>query len=86
MSKAYANGSDDRALHETSWPLPTDGESENDVEWQLRYGHPSRSAMLAASEIVAAYRALICDGTTAQQLKRLAALRRVWQRRAGGAT
>ena len=71
----FASGKDDPALAETSWPLPAD-----DIEGQLRYGNPSRTALLSAAGILAAYRALIEDGTTAQQTKRLAALRRVHRR------
>lgn len=75
-----ANGTDDPVLIETSWPLPSTDTEGPDVEHRLRYGDPA-SVRFEAAEIVAAYRALIADGTTTQQLKRLAALRRVHRRR-----
>lgn len=75
----YVRGDDDSALRETVWPLVVD--RDRDVEWLLRYGTPTRWDMLAAAEVIAAYRALIEDGTTKTQLKRLAALRRVAKRR-----
>lgn len=77
-----ADGRDDPALAQTGWPLPDAGDADHDsIEHQLRYGQPDRSTLLAAAEIVAAYGALIADGTTTQQTRRLAALRRVYRRR-----
>lgn len=77
-----ADGRDDPALAQTSWPLPDAGEADREsIEWQLRYGQPDRSTLLAAAGIVEAYAALIAQGTTAQQTRRLAALRRVYRRR-----
>lgn len=75
----YATGADDPDLRETVWPIVVDAHC--DVEWPLRYGTPTRSDMLAAAAVIAAYRALTEDGTTAQQTKRLAALRRIARRR-----
>lgn len=49
--------------------------------WQLRYGRPSKIALLEAAEVLAGYRALICNVTTKKQLQRLAALRRVYRRK-----
>lgn len=78
----FARGADDPALAETSWPLPDHGDDNRDgIERQLRYGTPDRTTLLCAAEIVAAYGALIEDGTTTQQVKRLAALRRVNRRK-----
>lgn len=77
----FATGKDDPALAETAWPMPPADDAERDVEWLLRYGAPTRSDMLAAAEVFSAYLALIADGTTARQTKRLAALRRVHRRR-----
>lgn len=74
-----ASGDDDPALAETSWPLLPG--YYHDIEWRMRYGEPSRTDMLCAAEVIAAYKALTCDGTTTQQTKRLAALRRIWRRR-----
>lgn len=77
-----ADGRDDPVLAQTAWPLPDAGEADHDsLEWRLRYGQPDRSTLLAAAGIVAAYGALIADGTTTQQTRRLAALRRVYRRR-----
>lgn len=76
---AFATGKDDPALVETVWPLLP--HLHRDVEWLLRYGTPTRSDMLAAASVIAAYRALIEDGTTREQVGRLAALRRVAKRR-----
>lgn len=77
----FATGKDDPALHQTSWPLPDVYDDHTDsIDHQLIYGTPNQSALLGAAAIVAAYRALIEDGTTAQQTKRLAALRRVYRR------
>jgi hypothetical protein len=69
------------ALAETSWPMPDPGGLCGDsIEHHLRFGTPDRRTMLAAAEIVAAYGALIEGGTTTQQVKRLAALRRMAKR------
>lgn len=78
-----ATGADDPALDETSWPLPdkTYNEDRDDLQHALRYGTPTRSQLLQAAAQIAAYRALVCDGTTTQQTGRLAALRRVWRRK-----
>ena len=82
-----ATGADDPALANTTWPLPDDpvqGSStfnDDTLEWKLRYGWPSNIAMLQAAEVIASYRALICNGTTKTQLARLAALRRVYRKR-----
>lgn len=83
MSRDFATGRDDPELAETSWPLPDRAghAAPDDLEWQLRYGKLDRSTNLKAAGIVAAYRALIEDGTCAQQQRRLAALRRVQRRR-----
>lgn len=74
-----ATGADDPALDETTWPMPEINLGVLGIEWQLRYGDPV-SVRLQSAEIVAAYYALITDGTTEQQLKRLVALRRVHRR------
>lgn len=80
-----AAGKDDPALAKTTWPMPDAGESDHDsIEWTLRYGNPTRSQMLEAAEIVAAYGALVACGTAARQTRRLVALRRVWRRRNRG--
>lgn len=78
-----ATGADDPALAETSWPLPDEiyDEDRDDLQHALRYGTPTRSQLLEAAGRIAAYGALICDGTTTRQTERLAALRRVWRRR-----
>lgn len=82
-----ATGADDPALANTTWPLPDDPVlgsstfSDDTLEWNLRYGRPSKITLLEAAEALASYRALICNGTTKQQLHRLAALRRVYRRR-----
>lgn len=78
-----ATGKDDPALRETSWPMPATETASNEdrLEWRLRYGSPSRSDILAAVEILAAYRVLIVDSSTEQQQHRLAALRRVYRQR-----
>lgn len=79
-----ATGKDDPALAETTWPMPDmpgDDDSEVSLEWKLRHVEPSRADLTAAAGILAAYHALITDGTTTQQIKRLAALRRVHRRR-----
>lgn len=76
-----ATGDDDLALDETTWPMPDTDPNELGVEWFLRYSANPATVRFAAAEIVAAYHALITDGTTTQQLKRLAALRRVHRRR-----
>lgn len=78
MTANRATGADDPALAETVWSLPSD---DPDVEWQLRYGKPTKAQMLESAEVLSTYRALIEDGTTKQQLRRLAALRRVHRRR-----
>jgi hypothetical protein len=39
------------------WPNAT--EEINDLEWELRYGHPDRSDYLLAATICAAYRELV---------------------------
>lgn len=74
-----AGGADDPALAETSWPLPPPIEA--DLAWRLRFGRLSHADRLFLAEILGAYRTLICGGTTTQQTRRLAALRRVWRRR-----
>lgn len=74
----FARGADDPALYETAWPLIPD--DDHGLEWTLRYGTPTRSDMLCAAEVIAAYRALTGDGTTVEQVRRLAALRRVRRR------
>lgn len=77
-----ASGADDPALAETSWPFPDVPTDDRDsIEWRLRYGHPSRADLLAAADILAAYGALVKEGTTTRQTERLAALRRVWRRK-----
>lgn len=83
MTANRATGADDPELSDTSWPMPhRSSPISNGVEWQLRHAYTvSFAARLEAASIVSAYRALIEDGTTAQQLRRLAALRRVHRRR-----
>lgn len=84
MTANRATGAEDPALAETSWPMPTVGNTEyehslvNNLLWS---DHLTNEQRLEAVGYVRAYRALIEDGTTAQQLKRLAALRRVHRRR-----
>ena len=41
---------------DTTWPNPHD---PNEVQWRLRYGTPTRSDLLVAAEVMAAYRALV---------------------------
>ena len=41
-----------------SWPLPGD-DTHQDLEWVMRYAQPSRSDMLRAASIIAAYRELV---------------------------
>lgn len=85
MSANRATGADDPALAETAWPLPSDsivGRLHETAEaFASVDGSTESMLLLDAASIVAAYRALIEDGTTAQQLRRLAALRRVHRRR-----
>lgn len=76
MIRRVVSGRDDPALAETVWPLP-----DADLEDVMFNGIPDGHEELAAAAILAAYRALIADGTTKQQTQRLAALRRVWRRR-----
>lgn len=75
-----ATGDDDLVLAETSWPLPDDGMSMlvHHMSWNNPIG---KDRGVTAAAIITAYRALIMDGTTAQQTKRLAALRRVHRRK-----
>jgi hypothetical protein len=40
----------------TVWPNP---EALDDLEWQLRYGHPFRSDLIVAASVVHAYQALL---------------------------
>jgi hypothetical protein len=51
------------------------------VAHRLAWGTADADDMAYAATVLAAYRALICDGTTARQIGRLAALRRVWRKR-----
>lgn len=41
-----------------SWPRPGD-DTDPDLEWVMRYAQPSRSDMLRAASIIAAYRELL---------------------------
>ena len=75
----FATGRDDSVLIETTWPLPC--EETGAVENTLRYGVVDRDTALAAAEIIAAYDALITEGSTTSQTQKLAALRRVYKRR-----
>lgn len=43
----------------TYWPRVGGSDEANGIEWTLRYGVPSRSDLLLAAEIVAAYDVLI---------------------------
>ncbi len=81
-----AAGADDPALAETSWPLPDlEVDADHDtLESRLRFGDSTATDHHAAADILAAYRALICDGTTTDQVAHLRALRRVWRRREAG--
>jgi hypothetical protein len=74
-----ATGDDDPALVETSWPMPSPDLLES--LWRLRNGRLTRTDRLRLSVIVNAYVALIGAGTTADQVRRLAALRRVHRKR-----
>jgi hypothetical protein len=74
-----ATGRDDPALLETTWPLPC--EEMGLLQHDLYNGNPvSDCRGLGAAGILAACRALIEDGTTAGQTRKLAALRRVYRR------
>jgi hypothetical protein len=41
-----------------AWPMPVD-DPEHTLEWSLRYSTPTRTELLRAASIVAAYRELI---------------------------
>jgi hypothetical protein len=46
----------------TAWPLPENDEGDryhDRVAWRLRYGQPSKSDLLVAADVMAAYEALI---------------------------
>ena len=73
-----ATGADDPALAETTWPLPDDEMAM--LVHHLSYGNLDEARGRRAAGIITAYRSLIMDSTTAQQTKRLAALRRVHRR------
>ena len=55
-----------------TWPVPDDGLAE--LEWRLRYGTPTRSDLLTAASVMAAYRQLI-EATEAQRNRVVRALR-----------
>jgi hypothetical protein len=74
-----ATGKDDPALAETSWPMPSS--RQTGVAHRLVWETADADDMAYAATVLAAYRALICDGTIARQAGRLAALRRVWRKR-----
>lgn len=64
----------------TSWAVPLPDSPDTDsVEWMLRYGSESQvvSQGLTAAAMLGSYRALLEDGTTEAQVKRLRELRRV---------
>ncbi len=46
----------------SSWPNPG-AEVIHDVEWRLRYGDPSRTDLLVAAHVMAAYGALLGSGS-----------------------
>jgi hypothetical protein len=80
MTPDRATGDDDPALAETTWPMP--GLLFTDVNHKLCWAQDStRDERSFAAAVMAAYRALICDGTTEQQVTRLRALRRVQAKR-----
>lgn len=37
-------------IEDMSWPMP-----DNDLEWKLRYGQPTRAELLQAASILSAY-------------------------------
>ncbi len=41
------------------WPLA--GSRLSDLEWQLRYGKPTRSQLLMAASVLSAYRQMVSD-------------------------
>lgn len=74
-----ATGADHYALEGTTWPLPDDEMAM--LVHHLSWSNPiDKDRGVTAAAIITAYRSLIMDGTTAQQTKRLAALRRVHRR------
>lgn len=46
-----------RSFKDMTWPCP--GERMGEIEWQLRYGEPSRKDLLSAASVLAAYQHLI---------------------------
>lgn len=56
----------------TTWPRPEDPQ---DVEWQLRYGAPTRADLLIAASYIRAYRAL-CSMPQRARNGRISALKR----------
>lgn len=44
---------------EMTWPMPS--ERLDEVEHTLRYGEPSRSDLLKAASVIAAYRQMVSD-------------------------
>lgn len=80
MNTDRATGEDDPALAETTWPMP--GLLFTDVNHKLCWdAAPDKDSRAFAAAVMAAYRALVCDGTTEQQVARLRALRRVHAKR-----
>ena len=41
-----------------TWPLPFETSEDQNLEWTLRYGRPSKEDMLAAAGYISAYRRL----------------------------
>lgn len=41
--------------NDTTWPSPV---ASNDIEWQLRYGQPTREQILVAASMLSAFRYL----------------------------
>jgi hypothetical protein len=90
MSDREANFTDDVALRrwqvqespgvvtvdDTSWPVDGD---EVSIEWKLRYGAPellTRSDLLFAAEVLAAYRAIACGPTLGESMAKMRRARR----------
>jgi hypothetical protein len=63
-------------VDDTSWPVDGD---EVSIEWKLRYGAPellTRSDLLFAAEVLAAYRAIACGPTLGESMAKMRRARR----------
>jgi hypothetical protein len=57
ISMRGARGAHYVRLNDTTWPVPPD----DDLEWALRYGTPTRFQLLRAASVLSAYHALIAN-------------------------